>query len=137
MQKLFSNPQELPTWEDFFTNIITVEGRGVKTIYLAGQLGIDQTKNFVGEGNLESQTVQAFKNVSTALATVGATMTDIVKITYYVVNYKPEDAAIIGKVLAEYFPGQKPASTLLGVQALAEERFLIEVEAIAVIQADD
>ncbi|NEQ21029.1 MAG: RidA family protein, partial [Microcoleus sp. SIO2G3] len=67
--------------------MVTVEENNVKTIYLAGQVGVDQTKNFVGNGDLESQTIQSFKNISTALATVGAGIADITKITIYVVNY--------------------------------------------------
>ena len=136
MAKTFSNPESLPTWKDFFTNIVTVEANSLKTVYLAGQVGVDHSKNFVGNGDLESQTQQSFKNVSTALATVGATLADITKITIYVVNYKPENAAVIGKVIGAYFPNQKPACSLIGVQALAEERFLIEVEAIAVVESN-
>jgi enamine deaminase RidA (YjgF/YER057c/UK114 family) len=132
-QKRFLNPPQLPSWETFFTNVVTVEKNGTETIYLAGQLGIDQNKNFVGAGDLADQTAQAFKNVAIALASVDASPADIVKLVIYVVDYKPSDAATIGAVIAEFFPDQKPpACTLLGVQSLAEERFLIEVEAIAV-----
>jgi enamine deaminase RidA (YjgF/YER057c/UK114 family) len=137
VQKLFVNPEALPNWPDFFTNIVTVEGNGVKTIYLAGQVGVDATKSLLEKGNLKAQAVQSFENVSTALATVGATTADIVKITIYVVNYKPEDAMVIGEVIGKYFPHQKPACSLIGVQSLAEEGFVIEVEAIAVKEMNE
>jgi enamine deaminase RidA (YjgF/YER057c/UK114 family) len=133
VQKQFTNPEELPCWPDFFSNIVAVEGRGAKTIYLAGQVGVDANKNFVAGDDLEAQTRQALKNVSIALDTVKATMADVVKLTIYAVNYKPKDATAIGKVIGEYFPEHKPACTLLGVQSLAEERFLIEIEAVAVL----
>ena len=61
-------------------------------------------------------------------------MADIVSIRIYVVNYKPADAGPIGAALREFFPPDRPAtSTLLGVSALAVEDFMIEIEAIAVI----
>ena len=63
-----------------------------------------------------------------------AKITDIVKMNIYVVNYQPEDAEIIGDILQPYFSvGQLPALSLIGVQALAEERFIVEVDAEAVI----
>lgn len=130
MQKIFASPEELPCWPDFFTNIVTVKGSGVETIYLAGQVGVDNN-NLVGEGDLAAQTAQAFENLATALATVGATTADVVKTTIFVVNYKPDDAAVIGEVIGKYFPAQKPACSLVGVQSLAVDLFVIEVEAIA------
>lgn len=52
----------------------------------------------------------------------------------YVVNYQPEDAEIIGDILQQYFSfGQLTAMSLIGLQALAEERFMVEVDAEAVI----
>jgi enamine deaminase RidA (YjgF/YER057c/UK114 family) len=57
----------------------------------------------------------------------------IVKITTYVVNYKPEHRAVIGKARAPFFAsGKPPASTLVGVAALAMPEWLVEIEAIAV-----
>ena len=60
-------------------------------------------------------------------------LADIVKITTYVVNYKPEYRAIIGKARAPFFAnGTPPASTLVGVAALALSEWLVEIEATAV-----
>jgi enamine deaminase RidA (YjgF/YER057c/UK114 family) len=64
------------------------------------------------------------------LAAAGADYDDIVKITTYVVNYRPEHRAIVGKVRAN---GMPPASTLVGVSALALPEWLVEIEAIAVV----
>jgi enamine deaminase RidA (YjgF/YER057c/UK114 family) len=102
-----------------------------------GQVGVDNNKKLVGEGDLAAQTAQAFENLATALATVGATTADVVKTTIFVVNYKPDDAAVIGEVIGKYFPKQKPACSLVGVQSLAVDMFLIEVEAIAVRENHD
>jgi enamine deaminase RidA (YjgF/YER057c/UK114 family) len=61
-------------------------------------------------------------------------MNDLVKITVYVVNLKPEQRDLMGKVRARHVnPDNPPASTLVGVQALAKPEFLVEVEGIAVV----
>jgi len=74
------------------------------------------------------------RNVGLALAAAGASYADVVKITTYVVNYKPEDRAIVGKARAPCFAnGTPPASPLVGVAALALPEWLVEIEAIAVV----
>jgi enamine deaminase RidA (YjgF/YER057c/UK114 family) len=57
-----------------------------------------------------------------------------VKITTYVVNYKPEHRAIIGRARMPFFAKRPPpASTLVGVSALALPEWLVEIEAVAVV----
>jgi enamine deaminase RidA (YjgF/YER057c/UK114 family) len=73
------------------------------------------------------------RNVGLALAAAGAGYADIVKITTYVVNYKAEHRTIIGGARRPFFAGgTPPASTLVGVAALALPEWLVEIEAIAV-----
>lgn len=81
-----------------------------------------------------AQAIQALQNLESALRAVGATASDVVKLNIYVKDYKPTDAALISAALRKYFPQSNlPTSTWLGVQSLAEEGFLIEVDAIAVV----
>jgi enamine deaminase RidA (YjgF/YER057c/UK114 family) len=111
-----------------------VAGTGTRTIYTAGQVSIDERGILVGPGDLAAQTAQAMRNVGLALAAAGATYADIVKITTYVVNYQPEHRAIIGRARAPFFSnGPPPASTLVGVSALALADWLVEIEAVAVV----
>ena len=134
MKKYYLNPQTLPDWSNYFSQVTVVEKNGLKMIYLAGQVGVDNNKNLVGSGNLQDQVKQVFINLQTALETVEAKITDIIKMNVYIVNYQPSHAQIIGEVLQQYFTvGQLPVMSLIGVQALAEERFLIEVDAEAVL----
>ncbi len=136
MQKTFINPAGLPDWKEFFTQVVTVESHGVSTIYISGQVGVDEQQNLVGTGDFAAQTEQAFVNLATALASAGATLMDVVKLNLYVVNYKYENAAVIGELIRRHFPaGQLPACSLLGIQALAREEFLIEIEATAVSES--
>ena len=111
-----------------------VVASGARTIYTAGQVSIDQHGTLVGDGDLAVQTAQAMRNVGLSLAAAGASYENIVKITTYVVNYKPEQRVVIGKARAPFFANRTPpASTLVGVSALALPEWLVEIEAIAVV----
>jgi enamine deaminase RidA (YjgF/YER057c/UK114 family) len=115
-----------------FSQVVAAAGR--RTIYTAGQVSIDERGELVGAGDLAAQTEQAMRNVGLALAAAGANFGDIVKITTYVVNYKPEDRVAIGKARTPFFAkGAPPASSLVGVSALALPEWLVEIEAIAVV----
>lgn len=88
----------------------------------------------VGKGDLRAQATQVLENVKNALAAAGATFADVVKQNTYIVNLKPEDLPIVREVRSQFFPAENPpASTLVGVTALAGPDFLIEVEVIAVV----
>ncbi len=129
MNTQFINPEGIapPTG---YTHVVTTDAR--KMIYIAGQIGLDAQGN-VQEG-LRAQTTQVFENLKTALASVGATFDNVVKVTYLIVNYKPEDRFLVREIRAQYFnPQQPPASTLIGVQALALPELVIEIEVIAAL----
>lgn len=111
-----------------------VVAAGTRTVYTAGQVALDERGALVGGSDLAVQTDQAMRNVGLALAAAGASYADVVKITTYVVNYRPEHRTIIGKARAPFFANRTPpASTLVGVSALALPEWLIEIEAVAVI----
>jgi enamine deaminase RidA (YjgF/YER057c/UK114 family) len=115
-----------------FSQVVVAAGR--RTIYTAGQVAIDERGTLVGGSDLAAQTEQAMRNVGLALAAAGAGYADIVKLTTYIVNYRPEQRAVIGKARAPFFAGGKPpASTLVGVAGLALPEWLVEIEAVAVV----
>lgn len=130
MNTQFINPEGIakPTG---YTHVVATDAR--KTVYISGQIGV--TPDGAVQGGLRAQTVQVFENLKTALAAVGATFDNVVKMTTLIVNYKPEDRLLVREVRAQYLSAaQSPASTLIGVQALALPELLIEIEAIAVIE---
>lgn len=134
VEKAILNPESLPDWSDYFSQIVIVPNSGTKTIYISGQVSVDNKKNVIGKGNLAAQAVQTFQNLQTALTATGATTNDVVKVNIYVKNYKPEDARIISAAFSQFFSKDKfPTATWLGVQSLSKEDFLIEVDAIAVV----
>ena len=135
MTKEFIDPAALPNWEQFFTQVITVSAGPARTVYISGQVAVDQDQKLIGEGDLAAQAMQAFRNLEIALAAGGASTADVVKINIYVKDYKPEDATPISEALRRYLPHEQlPTSTWLGVQALAKEGFLIEVDAVAIVE---
>lgn len=134
MKKSFLSPETLPDWSTYFSQAVVVEKHGLKFIYLAGQVGVDAEKNLVGQGTFQDQLAQSFGNLNVALKSADAAPSDIVKMTIYVVQYQPEQAEVIGEVLRQYFEvGQLPAMSLIGVEALAEENFLVEIDAEAIV----
>ena len=114
-----------------YTQVIIASGQ--RMVFIAGQVSIDAQGELVAPGDFAGQVKQVFANLRTALEGAGATPPDVTKITIYVVNYKPELRLLLGEARSAVFGGTLPASTLVGVQALAEPGYLIEVEAIAVI----
>lgn len=127
----FLNPASLcPTFG--WTHVVSVTGG--KTIYISGQVGINEKGEVVGKGDLKRQTEQAFENVRLALAAVGGTFKDVVKTNLYVVGFRPEHIAIIREVRSRYvWAEHPPSSTLVGVSALVGPDWLIEIEAVAVV----
>ena len=70
-----------------------------------------------------------------AVEAVGGTLADVVALSIYIVNYRAEQADAVAGALREFFPKEKrPASTWIGVSALAVSDFLIEIEATAVLE---
>lgn len=134
MPKQYLNPTELPNWQQAFSQIIVCP-TPAKTVYISGQVAVDAEKTLIGGDDLGQQAMRAFHNLRIALSAAGAAETDVVKLTIYIKNYKSTDAESINTALRTYFPQDNlPTSSWLGVQSLADERFLIEVDAIALIE---
>ncbi len=132
MEKKFINPPTLATPRGY-THVVTASGG--KMIFVAGQVAFDTKSEIVGKGDLRAQATQAYANLKAALAEAGATTADVVKMNTYVVNFKSADLPVIREVRSQFFPQENmPASTLVGVQALALDGLLIEIEAIAMVK---
>jgi len=103
-------------------------------IWISGQTAQNAKGEVVGKGDLKAQVNQAWENVRLALAGSGATFQDVVKVTTYVVNYKPSMRDDLRAARLKFMGDAKPpAATLIGVQSLATEDWLVEIEVTAVI----
>src|SRR5712692_2722107 len=113
---------------DGFTHAVRI---GFVT-YVSGEVPLDSAGHLVGTGDLSAQAKQAFANLNLVLRIAGNVPSDVVKLTVYVVNYHPQDLAVIRQAAPEFFPEKNPPTGLvLGVQALPQEGMLIAVDAIA------
>jgi len=133
MPKKYVNPDSLfPSVQHGFSQVVVASGR--KMVFISGQTAWDIKKKIVGGDSLLEQARQALRNVQAAIEAAGGTLKDIVSLRIYIVNYQPENAEAVSIALQEFFSSENPpASTWIGVSALAVPEFLIEIEAIAVL----
>jgi enamine deaminase RidA (YjgF/YER057c/UK114 family) len=111
-----------------------VAATGSKTIYVSGQVSVNEKGEVVGQGDFRAQVERVFENLKTGLAAAGATFADVVKVTYFVVGLKPDLVPHVREVRKKYLdPQNPPASTLVGVEALVVPDWLIEIEVVAVV----
>ena len=133
MPKECVNPDSLfPSVQHGFSQVAVASGR--KMVFISGQTAWDAHKQIVGGNSLLEQARQALRNVEAAMEAAGGSLTDIVSLRIYIVNYQPENAEAISIALREFFSSTNPpASTWIGVSALAVPEFLIEIEGTAVL----
>ncbi|WP_432981335.1 RidA family protein [Dactylosporangium sp. CA-233914] len=110
---------------------------GSKLIHVAGQVAWDAGGKTIGEGDLAAQVEQCYLNVGTALAGVGASFADVVKLTVHVVDWTPDrmPELLDGIARASVKLGATPMApaSLFGIAALDVPEHLVEVEATAVL----
>jgi enamine deaminase RidA (YjgF/YER057c/UK114 family) len=124
------NPEDLPA-PPTYTHVVIATGS--RLVFVAGQEPEDEHGTLVGAGDLAVQARQVFSNLGRALAAAGARPEQVTKITIFVVDYRREHLPAIEAARLALFGDHKPADTLVGVEALSHPDYLIEVEAIAVI----
>jgi enamine deaminase RidA (YjgF/YER057c/UK114 family) len=124
------NPGNLPT-PPTYTHVVIATGSAL--VFIAGQEPEDEHGNLVGPGDLAIQAHQVFANLGRALAAAGARPDQVVRINIFVVSHRPEYLPVIEEARVALFLDHKPADTLVGVETLARPEYLIEVDAIAVL----
>ena len=111
-----------------FSQTVVVKTGNFKTLYISGQIG--------DGADLQAQTITTFQNLEKQLTNCNATFKDVVKMNTYIVNFNPEvDLPVFRKVRKQFLGNENyPASTLVGVESLGRKEWLIEIEAIAVVE---
>jgi enamine deaminase RidA (YjgF/YER057c/UK114 family) len=110
--------------------------RASEFIFIAGQLATDVSGSIVGKGDFDAQMKQVLSNIEKALKSVEASFANVVQFTTYLVH--SQDIANFRRVREDLFPAMFPAyryppNTLLVVDRLVQEDFLIEIETIAAL----
>jgi enamine deaminase RidA (YjgF/YER057c/UK114 family) len=127
----FINPDAL-TKPPTYTQVVEVTGPG-RTAYISGQLATGRDGTLVSR-DFRAQAEQVFENLKAALAAVGATFKDVVKINSYLADIA--HLPILREVRAGYLNAAAlPASTTLGGSSFAREGALLEVEVVAALPA--
>ncbi|HUC63043.1 MAG TPA: RidA family protein [Alphaproteobacteria bacterium] len=105
-------------------------------LFIAGMLSSDRTGAVVGDGDFKAQCRCVFANLHAALRSAGADWSNVVQFTTYLVHSQSIPAFMEFR-LAEFpkmFPdGKFPPNTLLMVDRLVNEKFLVEVQAVAAL----
>ena len=101
------------------------------TLYIAGQIANDVDGNLVGLGDIESQARQVFTNLKSILEEAGGNLDNIVKMTTFLTHYNFIEG--YRKIRSEYLSEPFPPNTLLIIESLALPEFIIEIEAVAVL----
>ncbi len=102
-----------------------------KTIYIAGQVARDENGVVVGKGDIVAQTERAYENLKRVLDAGGAKFTDIVKMNIFCLDL--DGFKKTGAARRKYFGDHFPATTAVQVNRLMDADYLIEVEAVAVL----
>ena len=130
------NPAGLPA-ADVYRQVAIATG--AKMVFLSGQVARDADGTPVGTGDLAAQVEQAMRNVDTGVVAAGGTFADIAKLTIYLVDWSPDKMQAFGegvmRAAMDLNIDPTKAVTLIGVAALAEPDLLVEIEAVAVLDA--
>jgi enamine deaminase RidA (YjgF/YER057c/UK114 family) len=128
------NPEELGPPMGQYTHVTRVKAN--EFLFIAGMLSGDSAGNVIGEGDFDLQTRQVFRNIEAALKSAGASWGNVVQFTTYLVHSQdiPKFMEFRLREFPKMFPnGKYPPNTLLMVDRLVKEPFLVEVQTIAAV----
>ena len=111
-------------------SVVTAATPG-KMIFVSGLLAKNAAGELIGVGDMAAQTEQVIANLKQALASAGAELDDVVRVDVYTRDMSKFNE--IHAVRRKHFPSEPPASTMVEVSRLTDERALIEITAIAVV----
>jgi enamine deaminase RidA (YjgF/YER057c/UK114 family) len=127
------NVPELGQPAGHFSHVARVRN-AQERLYIAGMVASDASGNLVGEDDFEAQAAQVFRNIEAALRSAGAGWGNVVQFTTYLTRSGDikKWRAFRSREFSKWFAHAKyPPNTLLVIDRLAAETFLIEVQTVA------
>lgn len=106
-----------------------------KTLYISGQVPLDMELKSVGEGDIAAQTEQVYANMKKVLEGAGGSMTDIVMLNIYCTDLEAYDKHT-RPIRKKYFGDYYPATTAVEIRRLYRQEYMIEIEAVAVLDTE-
>lgn len=128
------NPPEMGAPLGLYRQISRV--RASEFIFIAGQLAVDRSGAVIGKADFEAQMKQVFANIGEALRSANCSFANVVKFTTYLVHSQDIELFMATRktLFPTFFPnGEYPPNTLVVVDRLVKEEFLVEVETMAAL----
>ena len=113
-----------------------ISALGGQMVFLSGQVALDADSNYVGLGDMAAQTRQVYTNLEMVLQAVGADFSNVVDLTTFVVGREnlPAHLEALKAIYKKLYPqADYPADTVVLVEGLYREEFLLEVKATAIL----
>lgn len=134
LNRVVVNSKDAPQPIGLYSQAIITNSR--ELIFIAGQVSVNNEGDLVGKNDVNAQTKQVFKNLGAILSSVGASFTSVVEFTTYVVGRKSIQGYIETRsdIFSQiYSDNDFPSNTLLVVEGLVREDFLLEIKAVAAL----
>ena len=127
------NPDTMAKPTAGYSHVAVVTGGNL--VYIAGQVALDASGNLVGKDDFRAQVEQVFKNLKAAVEAARGNFHDVIKLNFYCVDsVDPSQVPLVREVRDKYVNTQNPpTSTFVVVRRLVSPEWLIEVEAVAVV----
>jgi reactive intermediate/imine deaminase len=106
-----------------------------KTLYISGQVPLDMDLKSVGEGDIAAQTEQVYANMEKVVKSAGGSMRNIVMVNIYCTDLDAYDKHT-RSVRKKYFGDYYPATTAVEIKRLYRPEYMIEIEAVAVLDTE-
>jgi 2-iminobutanoate/2-iminopropanoate deaminase len=125
--------EQLPTPSGHFSHATTIAAKGT-IVFVSGMVAKRPDGSIAGIGDISAQTRQVCENLKAAMEAAGGTLDDICRVDVYVRNM--EHFPLIHEVRRQYFKEPLPASTMVEVTKMTSPEYLIEINAIAVVDGE-